>query len=485
MSNRILIPISLLLLAALLSNSCGETNDSRETTSPVSSDSTPAVETPKGLLYTTSAEEAGKLGLDGYEFNVYIRSEGTWENPDLYSAEENGDNFNDAVYRRRIKLEDTFGFTIKQTYSANTYLNELGTLVLAGDDTFDCAFPMARQAATDAQKGVLCDLNTLNFINLDSDIWARTFNETLSFDGKQFFAAGDISTNSFDSIRTFMFNKELLAKYNLESPYELVRSGKWTLDKLNEMVAKVSLDINGDSKMTADDQWGMAWQSAINGNILFYGCDEHLTIKGQDDIPKLVIGNQRSYDVFQKIQKQISNSDLYFLGGDTEIKDIFKAGRSLFLTEVLYHVKTFRDMEIDFGVIPSPKYDESQESYMQYVDSWCPSPVVIPKTVKNLDRAAFFVQLLAETGREFIRDEYYEKSISSKSLRDEESVEMLDIIVNNYVLDNAVIYSWGGLSDAFKNSFTGSEGLASLLATYQSACEAAIDATAKAYSELE
>lgn len=485
MSNRKLIPISLLLLAALLTNSCGKANDPQEVTAPDSSDSTTVAETQKGLLYTTSADEAAKLGLDGYEFNVIIRSEGTWENPDLCTEEENGDNFNDAVYRRQIKLEDTFGFTINKVYSENTYLNELPTLVLAGDDTYDCAFPMARQAASDAQQGVLCDLKKLNYIDLDSDVWAHTFNNTLSFDGKLFFATGDISTNSYDSIRTFMFNKELLAKNNLESPYELVRSGKWTLDKLNEMVSQVSLDINGDSKMTVDDQWGMAWQSAINGNILFYGCDEHLTVKGADDIPKLVIGNQRSYDVFQKIQKQISNSDLYFLGGDTEIKDIFKAGRSLFLTEVLYHVKTFRDMEIDFGVIPSPKYDESQEGYMQYVDSWCPSPVVIPVTAKSVDRSAFFVQLLAETGREFIRDEYYEKSISSKSLRDEESIEMLDIIVNNYALDAAVIYTWGGLSDGFKNSFTGSEGLASLLATYQSACEAAIKATAEAYAKLD
>ena len=483
MKNKRLITIAM-LITAILASSCGGENQPTETTTS-EPDATTVEAVPEGLLYSTSADEAKKLGLDGYEFNVYVRALDTWNNPDLTVEEENGDNFNDAVYRRQVKLEDTFGFTIKQVYSANTYLNELATLVLAGDDSIDVAFPMARQAATDAQQGVLCDLKTLNYIDLDSEVWAHTFNDTLSFGGKLFFATGDITTNSYDSIRTFMFNKELISKYQLESPYELVRSGKWTLDKLNEMVSQVSLDINGDSKMTADDQWGMAWQSAINGNILFYGCDEHLTVKGSDDIPKLVIGNQRSYDVFQKIQKQISDSDLYYLGGDTEIKDIFRAGRSLFLTEVLYHVKTFRDMDIDFGVIPSPKYDEDQEGYMQYVDSWCPSPVVIPKTAQNLDRSAFFVQLLAETGREFIHDEYYEKSISSKSLRDEESVEMLDIIVNNYVLDNAVIYSWGGLADGFKTSFTQSEGLASLLATYQSGCEAAIKATAESYAELE
>ena len=153
----------------------------------------------------------------------------------------------------------------------------------------------------------------------------------------------------------------------------------------------------------------------------------------------------------------------------------------MFFTEVLSLVKQFRDMDVDFGIVPSPKFDENQENYVQFVDSWCPSPVVIPKTAKDVSRSAFLVQLLAETGREFIRDEYYDRTLTGKSLRDDESSEMLGIIFDSYILDNAAVYAWGGLSDALRNAMSGTEGLASLIASYKTKCEATINETIEAY----
>jgi ABC-type glycerol-3-phosphate transport system substrate-binding protein len=36
------------------------------------------------------------------------------------------------------------------------------------------------------------------------------------------------------------FSKDLLREYGLENPYDIVKSGKWTWDKLSEMAKQVS-----------------------------------------------------------------------------------------------------------------------------------------------------------------------------------------------------------------------------------------------------
>ena len=62
-----------------------------------------------------------------------------------------------------------------------------------------------------------------------------------------------------------MFNKSLVQKYQLDNPYQTVKDGKWTLTVFDTMSHAVSADLNGDSTMDLNDQWGMVWQSTISG----------------------------------------------------------------------------------------------------------------------------------------------------------------------------------------------------------------------------
>ena len=114
----------------------------------------------------------------------------------------------------------------------------------------------------------------LGYLDLEGSSWNSMFNDTLSVMGKTFYATGDISTNLYEAVRAVIFNKDLVRTYQLDSPYELVRAGGWTLDALERMAKAAAADINGDSKMDNDDQWGMAWQSAISGIVFYYGSGE-------------------------------------------------------------------------------------------------------------------------------------------------------------------------------------------------------------------
>ena len=50
-------------------------------------------------------------------------------------------------------------------------------------------------------------------------------------------------------------NKAMLADHGFDDMYHTVREGKWTIDKLIEMTATVSGDLNGDGKMDSADRW--------------------------------------------------------------------------------------------------------------------------------------------------------------------------------------------------------------------------------------
>ena len=97
--------ITLFLIAALAAGtlSCGGGGAGQETTAPE----------PK-LKDTFTPEMKAELGLDGYEFNIFLREKSQkWSNRDVYAGEQNGEVLNDAVYNRNMFLEDTYGFKIK------------------------------------------------------------------------------------------------------------------------------------------------------------------------------------------------------------------------------------------------------------------------------------------------------------------------------------------------------------------------------------
>ncbi len=217
--------------------------------------------------------------------------------------------------------------------------------------------------------------------------------------------------------------------------------------------------------------------------LLHYGCGEHLTEIGDEQIPVLSVGSERSYNVFAKVRDMISDKSAYYQGGDSEILDIFREGRSLFMTEVLYHANSMRQSDIEFGILPMPKYDTAQEYYIQCADGFCVSPAVIPATAANPDRSGFIVEALAEASCKMIKPEYYEVILKSKLSRDEESGEMLDIIYKNFVIDNADIYQWGGLENSLSNAMTGGRDLASALASTTKLFNKAMDKTFKAFEK--
>jgi hypothetical protein len=139
-------------------------------------------------------------------------------------------------------------------------------------------------------------------------------------------------------------------------------------------------------------------------------------------------------------------------GKEDQGKSIFVAGRGLFYSEVvMYIVSLGKEMETDFGVLPVPKYNTQQEDYITWTNAIC-STSSVSKAAKNPERLGPTLEALAIISHQRVTPAYYDTVLQRKSVRDEESQGMLDIIFKTRTYDLCMYYAEIGLEPLFKTS---------------------------------
>ena len=66
----------------------------------------------------------------------------------------------------------------------------------------------------------------------------------LTVNGKIYLFSNYIGYNGLRGTKNMYVNLDRLEDYQLESPYELVRSGKWTLDKVISITKEIYEDLS-------------------------------------------------------------------------------------------------------------------------------------------------------------------------------------------------------------------------------------------------
>ncbi|MGM9652650.1 MAG: extracellular solute-binding protein [Eubacteriales bacterium] len=455
-----------LLLAALTASavltSCagGGNQDSKDTGTSAPSDSGTQTTEPETTADPTALPDTN---LDGYKFVAFVRGaaeNGYWNCVDIYMEDYTGDVLVDSVRDRNIEIEQKYNCTITQQESGKESLKEARNLITAGEK-FDAICVRATYCASLAADGSLLDLFTMPHMQLGEAWWDQNAVSDLSIANKLYFTTGDISISCADALQIPVFNKTVLEQQDgMEDPYELVRAGTWTTDKMMEMAVKVNKDSNGDGVMTKDDTWGYLaypWGALF----LFFGSGETIVKKNADDIPELSVYNDRSVGVVDLLYKVQGGGNPDVIGGDSKVQTpMMSEDRVLFTITSLATVrKQFREnVESDIGILPVPKYEEEQDRYYNLVvfqdtaNMYC-----VPKTCGDTDKAGFLLEALAQGSTGTLREAYYDKVISYKALRDKDSLEMLEIILGTRTYDLASAFNWGGWNNYF-TSFGNSNG---------------------------
>lgn len=449
--------LSLSILSALCLNilsGCGGTDNPAQETASGSSDTTANGTTAEEYVYPDKT-------YGGYEFRVFNIHK-MWDcymNLDHESL--TGDVVDDAVYNRNRLVEQKLD--IKFNEIAVEYpgfgnvpglINSIQQSIMANDDEYDAAYLPLSFSPAIISTGSLVDLNTIPELQLDREWWDTTLNSSLEVNGKLYAATSPLHLMSLDMTWCLFFNKSIFDNNKLEYPYELVRNGDWTIDKMNEYVSAIA-SLNGDDSFTykADGNaiYGVAGHTNVPIALTFSAGN---TVISGGSSPEFAADSERLFNTIDKCIKLLSVSDGHCRFENSGITTpgsyyhMFVNDRAGFLTSELKGSLVMRDMKSEYGILPMPKLESAQSDYYSYTTANT-SRLVIPVTNKDLSRTGTILDALSYESNKSVLPVYYGKAISQKGLRDDDSIEMLSIINGSRMCDMGLFY---GVSSEFFNS---------------------------------
>lgn len=445
--------ISTILLAMIMITviSCAGENVVEGTNAPKNSDETTQTET---IVIDESPEI---VNYTEYEFRIMAIA--NLDDRKLIAEEMTGDTINDAVYIRNRSVEDKYNIKISEIIAESTaaLTASVAKNVQANDDFADIVMIQAHSVFPVAQEGYLHNWYDFDEVRLDKPWWDQRITNELEIKGKIYTIIGEYTTIDELGTMSVFYNKKLLDDFNLDNVYELVTTGKWTFDRMWDMIITVSDDLNGDSIMDENDRYGMITE--YSSLYYFYSGSGYRPIqpKGKGEY-ELVIGTEKATNIVEKIlvigtQNRINTmiSDNGKLTGDyTTAKNMFKNNQGLFFAGSFGDIAAYRDMETDFGVLPIPKYDDLQESYYSLV-TWNVQPASMPISVQDTARAALILEALAYESSLGLTDAFYDVYLGDKLARDEETIKMFDIIFASKTFDLDWYAKISGFLDILNN----------------------------------
>ncbi|MGI6194102.1 MAG: hypothetical protein ACOYIJ_01850 [Eubacteriales bacterium] len=389
--------------------------------------------------------------FDGYTFTILTGGPETynWSRADFDEPSE--DAYENAMYERNLAIEELLEIVItsvEEGRGGNTYnLFKTSTQAVSGD--YDCAFLTLTHSATATGAGLCLTWDNLEYVDLTKSWWNKASVDQLSLGGNTYMVAGEAMLSDKECLWLVYFLKDKIKDWGLEDPYELVANNKWTWDKMMEMAAVIVDDINGDGVMDKNDCWGLTTHGE-NYAALWMAAGHKLIELDKDGIPYQAWGTEEFFTIFEKIAEIMGNTEVVYGTDIAFISDSLKQNRTLFGTEVVAFIKAYRGNEYEFGLLPMPKYDSSQEDYYTYAavnSDLC----VVGLDCADTYRTSIILEALACYGKKILLPVYYEEQLRTRFARDEESGAMLDIIFKNRMYDLGVAFDWGSVKTSLSS----------------------------------
>ena len=431
------------LLAALMFApmyaSCSENEvntDTEESTQTIETAETPsAVETVEVVPEETELTDGlGDVNMDGYNFRLMTAVVDGVELASFMTSEEmNGEPLNDAAYESHIYLEDRFNinFTLVEAGDITTQQTMTQNSVLANTDDFDVVISHDWMSNNTFRKGTFQNLLKFDEFDFTMPWWPEGTRENLTVANKMYFASNYASYCGLAYCLAYNVNKDVAADLNIEIPYDAVREGTWTFDKLLALTENAYVDKNGDGIKDPEDQYGLtagghSWYSAQRScGLEFYPKDENGNLYLNVDLERVT----KYVDYIRNI---INNQQMYF--GDDFFnygEVMFSKGKSLFgytrLTDSYIH---YRNCDFSYGFLPTPKMDELQENY---VNAGTDHMWSIPLTVASDDqrtKVATIMEAMSCYNYKNLIPAYMETTMKTKLADSPDDAEMLQIIAD-------------------------------------------------------
>lgn len=442
--------VFILALLMLASVSCSEQPavNADESSAPTS-EATPAetVETEDTSVKTDLPDD---LNFNGAAYRIHnIDCDSYYDT--LIAFEQTGDRLNDAIYDRDQALMEKMNFVFEENvYSAaHEAPTVVKNLLAAGDDSYDMYVLVDWSGYTLAQNGYALQISDLPYVDVSREYWAQSIHKDISIKGNLFFAFGDHNLSTYDSTSILLFNKAMSADLNLADHYAAVLEGTWTLDTMHQNMMLATNDADGNGIWDMNDRYGITSHSKQVLPVFWISAGLRTIEKNEEDIPVFTVpSNEKFATLYERILSMMHNDHLLYMSDnfpDYADNTLFKEGGALYNIVRVAFLSYYRDMDIDYGIIPYPKYEETQEQYFSRTEGAYIH--VYPVTLKQYELAGAVTEAMACASLNEIIPEYYDVILKSKYVRDENSSAMLDLIYENRIYDLGDTLFCGNIRD--------------------------------------
>jgi len=414
---------------------------------------TPDEETPGDTDDPGFRDELPELNFNEKVFMFLVEPEPAFNRLyDVNVEKEIGEIVTDTIYRRNRAVEERLNIVIKDVQDQNAPKTITNT-VAAGDSTYTGVWIKVDNFFPISLNGPFANLHNVPYLNLDKKYWDLNAVSDMTISGKLYGMTGDITTATHSFTHLFMYNKALAADYGFPNLYNIVREGKWTFDAFNEITKNIYKDLNGNGKVDVEDFFSIYITPAAY-EAFFSSAGEKWVEKNADGDIVFSDLTEKKIAVLEKIESLFAKKDYVWCG--YEQPQPFNDGRAIFYDSDLgIMCYQSREIEFDFGILPLPKFSEQQDRYYVYAYPFFPF-LAIPTTItgEDLEMAGATLEALASESYKTLTPAFYNIALENKFCRDEESYEMLDIILRSRVYD--LLY-WGPW-DSFRNWGSGLVG---------------------------
>ena len=448
MKRKLTALLAALMAVSTLLASCSdaENGGSTETQSPTV---TTAAETAAETAEPRILPDLPEITFSGADFRFYSWDFGdyrVWD--DLYSEEEDGEPINDAVFKRNRTIEEKYEIGISEKIDLYTdYVTGVLKSVKSGDDDYEVIISMGHHCVASLYATACYNLNDLDYVDFTKPWWDKNALEAFNFGNFLPFTVSDMIILDKGVTGAVYFNQKLASDYNLGNLYEEVYNNTWTMERMAELGHIVSEDLNGSSSWDENDRYGiLGGDDAVI--YLFHGSGARMIGKDSNGMPIATFESERNFTVIQYYLEELLYDETLRAQTGT-ISDMFQNNQGLFMFGALKTANALREMESDFGILPVPKYDAGQDSYSHSVFTHGGNLISVPVTAKQLDMIGVILEALSAESKYTVIPAFYQTVLKDKATRDEQSVDMLDIIIGSMVFDAGDYYALGGFNDEF------------------------------------
>lgn len=442
--------LSLLPLLAACSGGTGGKGDDVTTVSDSTADTRPESETAE----TEIKSDLPELDFDGYTATFLIRGVDGIIRNEIRMEEESGDILGDAVYNRNRRVEEQlnvkFAYIEKGNAGAADMPAEVQNSILAGDAEYDVIVWGQSKALKVVGTHIYLNLYGDKYLDIEKPWWNAGYTRSMMPGGKNmYFVVGDICLLMIARMSAMFFNTTQYSGLH-GSPgklYDMVRGGGWTLDVLTGYASEFYSDLNGDGAVNDGDRYGISVTNIAVADHFSFTAGLRTTSVDKDGVPYLDMNTETAAKIYEKLNNLYYHTEGTIVGDDNYLLQSvprFASGSISFLPYWFETADYLRDMEDDYGIVPYPKLDETQDEYRALVQN-SSTVFCLPATCARPDISTAMLEAMCYENHCSVLAAYYEYTLKDKYSRDPDTVEMIELIHDSVITDFG--YAYAGVLD--------------------------------------